>query len=213
MFTFPFSLNFLRWTHTSVLCFFSFGALVWIVSLTVSSSLLCCFCCSSSEPFISHTIFLSYKDATSFFFFITYISVPCIFMFYTICSKVFGNSVISVVSLWFLLIVRWFLLLYLVIFYLMVDIVAITFLSVWFFPLLYLFFLNFYLFMIVTQSGGVGRQKQAPCTGSPTWDSIPGLQDHALGQRQAPNHCATQGSQDDCIRHHYWGLLIFQELH
>ncbi|XP_072603816.1 E3 ubiquitin-protein ligase rififylin isoform X9 [Vulpes vulpes] len=26
------------------------------------------------------------------------------------------------------------------------------------------------------------------------WDLIPGLQDHALGQRQAPNHCATQGS-------------------
>ena len=31
------------------------------------------------------------------------------------------------------------------------------------------------------------REKQAPCTGSPTWDSIPGLQDRALGQRQAPN--------------------------
>ena len=30
--------------------------------------------------------------------------------------------------------------------------------------------------------------------GSPTWDSIPSLQDHALGQRQAPNRCATQGS-------------------
>ncbi|XP_038307402.1 DNA-binding protein SMUBP-2-like isoform X1 [Canis lupus familiaris] len=38
------------------------------------------------------------------------------------------------------------------------------------------------------------REKQAPCTGSPTWDSIPGLQDHALGQRQAPNRCATQES-------------------
>ena len=38
------------------------------------------------------------------------------------------------------------------------------------------------------------REKQAPCTGSPTWDSIPGLQDRALGQRQAPNCCATQGS-------------------
>ena len=38
------------------------------------------------------------------------------------------------------------------------------------------------------------REKQAPCTGSPTWDSIPSLQDHALGQRQAPNRCATQGS-------------------
>ena len=41
------------------------------------------------------------------------------------------------------------------------------------------------------------REKQAPCTGSPTWDSIPGLQDRALGQRQAPNRCATQGSLED----------------
>ncbi|KAM8933287.1 LOW QUALITY PROTEIN: adenylate cyclase type 7-like [Lycaon pictus] len=38
------------------------------------------------------------------------------------------------------------------------------------------------------------REKQAPCTGSPMWDSIPGLQDRALGQRQAPNRRATQGS-------------------
>ena len=38
------------------------------------------------------------------------------------------------------------------------------------------------------------REKQAPCTGSPTWDLIPDLQDRALGQRQAPNRCATQGS-------------------
>ena len=38
------------------------------------------------------------------------------------------------------------------------------------------------------------REKQAPRTGSPTWDSIPGLQDRTLGQRQAPNRCATQGS-------------------
>ena len=30
--------------------------------------------------------------------------------------------------------------------------------------------------------------------GSLTWDSILGLQDRALGQRQAPNRCATQGS-------------------
>ena len=37
------------------------------------------------------------------------------------------------------------------------------------------------------------REKQAPSTGSPMWDSIPGLQDRALGQRQVLNHCATQG--------------------
>ncbi|CAD7668980.1 unnamed protein product [Nyctereutes procyonoides] len=34
-----------------------------------------------------------------------------------------------------------------------------------------------------------GEQKQAPCTGSPTWDSIPGLQDRALGQRQTKSSC------------------------
>ena len=44
------------------------------------------------------------------------------------------------------------------------------------------------------------REKQAPCTGSPTWDLIPGLQDRALGQRQAPNHCATQGSLRQCSK-------------
>ena len=67
----------------------------------------------------------------------------------------------------------------------------------------YYFFFNFYLFMIVTHTERERererqrhrqREKQAPCTGSPTWDSIPGLQDRALGQRQAPNRCATQGS-------------------
>ena len=39
------------------------------------------------------------------------------------------------------------------------------------------------------------REKQAPCTGRLTWDSILGLQDCALGQRLAPNRCATQGSR------------------
>uniref|UniRef100_A0A8C0MPL5 AlkB homolog 4, lysine demethylase n=1 Tax=Canis lupus familiaris TaxID=9615 RepID=A0A8C0MPL5_CANLF len=61
----------------------------------------------------------------------------------------------------------------------------------------FFFFFNFYLFMIVTERERQRlrqREKQAPCTGSPMWDSIPGLQDHALGQRQAPNRCATQGS-------------------
>ena len=67
-------------------------------------------------------------------------------------------------------------------------------------PLCIFFFKDFiYLFMIVTQRETERqrhrqREKQAPCTGSPTWDSIPGLQDHAPGQRQAPNRCATQGS-------------------
>nr|XP_055192567.1 bile acid receptor isoform X2 [Nyctereutes procyonoides] len=47
------------------------------------------------------------------------------------------------------------------------------------------------------------REKQAPCTGSPMWDSIPGLQDRALGQRQAPNRCATQ----NLLRRQTAGLL------
>ena len=38
--------------------------------------------------------------------------------------------------------------------------------------------------------------------GSPMWDSIPGLQDHALGWRQAPNHWATGAAQQ-------WIFLVF----
>ena len=33
-----------------------------------------------------------------------------------------------------------------------------------------------------------GRGRSSLHTGSPTWDSIPGLQDHALSPRQALNH-------------------------
>ena len=61
---------------------------------------------------------------------------------------------------------------------------------------------TFYLFMIVTQRERQRhrqREKQAPCTESPTWDSIPGLQDRALSQRQALNCCITQGSQTSCF--------------
>ena len=62
------------------------------------------------------------------------------------------------------------------------------------------FFLFFYLFYDShtqrERQRHRQREKQAPCIGSLTWDSIPGLQDCALGQRQAPNRCATQGSQN-----------------
>ena len=67
-------------------------------------------------------------------------------------------------------------------------------------------FFNFYLFMIVRERERQRhrqREKQAPCTGSPMWDSIPGLQDRALGQRQAPNRCATQGSLQICFKHNF----------
>ena len=39
-----------------------------------------------------------------------------------------------------------------------------------------------------------GRGRSRLHAGSLTRDSIPGLQDRAPGQRQALNHCATQGS-------------------
>ena len=48
--------------------------------------------------------------------------------------------------------------------------------------------------MIVTERERHAEAEAAPCTGSPTWDLIPGLQDRALGQRQALNRCAIQGS-------------------
>ena len=39
-----------------------------------------------------------------------------------------------------------------------------------------------------------GRGKSRLLAGSLMRDSIPGLQDHALSQRQTPNHRATQAS-------------------
>ena len=49
------------------------------------------------------------------------------------------------------------------------------------------------------------REKQAPSTWSPMWDSIPGLQDRALGQRQVPNRYATQGSPPLSVLIEYLG--------
>ena len=62
----------------------------------------------------------------------------------------------------------------------------------------FFFFFNFYLFMIVTQERERQRhwqrEKQAPFTWRLMWDSIPGLQDRNMGQRQTLNCCTTQGS-------------------
>ena len=55
------------------------------------------------------------------------------------------------------------------------------------------FFLKIYLFMRNTERER-GRGRSRLHSGSPTRDSIPGLQDHALGQRQALNGRAIQGS-------------------
>ena len=40
------------------------------------------------------------------------------------------------------------------------------------------------------------------------WDSIPGLQDRALGQRQAPNRCATQGSLSALFKKYFIYLFM-----
>ena len=65
------------------------------------------------------------------------------------------------------------------------------------------FFFNFYLFMIVRErergaetqaEGEAGSMHREPDVG---FD--PGSPGSALGQRQAPNRCATQGSQESLI--------------
>ena len=70
----------------------------------------------------------------------------------------------------------------------------------WFF-FLYFFFKILFIFSWETQrerererGRGTGRGKSRLHAGSPTWDSIPGLQDHVLGRRQVLNRWATQGS-------------------
>ena len=69
--------------------------------------------------------------------------------------------------------------------------------------------------MIVTErerGRDTGRGRSRLHAGSPMWDSIPGLQDRALGQRQAPNRCATQGSpkapSDPCSAFCSWEPLL-----
>ena len=71
---------------------------------------------------------------------------------------------------------------------------------------IHLLFVNYFLNLFMYDShrererereAETQREKQAPCNGSSMWDSIPGLQDRALGQRQALNCCATQGSPWD----------------
>ena len=54
-----------------------------------------------------------------------------------------------------------------------------------------------------------GRDTGRGRSRSPTWDSIPGLQDRALGQRQAPNRCATQGSLKEFLFFIYFFYFYF----
>ena len=50
-----------------------------------------------------------------------------------------------------------------------------------------LFILRFYLFMKDTQRQRHRQRESRLHAGSPMWDSIPGLWDHALALRQVPN--------------------------
>ena len=64
-------------------------------------------------------------------------------------------------------------------------------------PPLQIIFFKIYLFIYLwdtQRKGERGRGRSRLHAGSPTWDSIQRLQDHALGQRQALNHWTTQGS-------------------
>ena len=49
-----------------------------------------------------------------------------------------------------------------------------------------------------------GRGRSRLHAGTPMPDSILGLQDHVLGQRQAPNRCATQGSPKKYLLNRHW---------
>ena len=64
----------------------------------------------------------------------------------------------------------------------------------------YSFFKRFYSFIHKRHTERVGGEAETqaedrPHARSQTWDSILGLQDHALGRRQVSNCWATQGSQ------------------
>ena len=69
------------------------------------------------------------------------------------------------------------------------------------------FFLRFYLFIQERHREGgrdIGRGISRLPTGSLMWDSIPGLQDHDLNQRQMLNCWATQVPCSVCFLNLWW---------
>ena len=58
-----------------------------------------------------------------------------------------------------------------------------------------------------------GRERSGPHTGSPMWDSIPALRDHALGRKQTPNCWATQASHQWTFNPLWVQLLIMLAIH
>ena len=63
---------------------------------------------------------------------------------------------------------------------------------------------------MIERGRDTGRGRSRLHAGSLMWDSIPGLQDRALGQRQAPNRCATQGSRE--IIFYSWFCFVFLKM-
>ena len=70
-----------------------------------------------------------------------------------------------------------------------------------------IFYFFLFIYFLIYDSH-TERERQAPCTGSLTWDSIPGLQDRALSQREALNRCATQGSLLPILNRLLWVVLF-----
>ena len=70
--------------------------------------------------------------------------------------------------------------------------------------IIFIYFLKdfIYLFMRDTERQRHRQRRSRLHAGSLMWYSIPGPQDHALSQRQVPNHWATQGSPALIIFYH-----------
>ena len=67
-----------------------------------------------------------------------------------------------------------------------------------------IFLKTLFIYSWVTQRDrNTGRGRGRLHAGSPTWDSIPGFQDHDLGQRQAPNHWGTWAAHGHTLNHLY----------
>ena len=82
---------------------------------------------------------------------------------------------------------------YLVILIPLIDPFVFFLLPWWEYHILFLFFFKDSLYLFERERERE-REKSRLHAGCLTWDSIPGLQDHTLGQRQALNRWATQGS-------------------
>lgn len=85
---------------------------------------------------------------------------------------------------------------------------ASSFFCLFFLPFFKKRFLKFIYSWETHRGRDTGRGRSRLHAGSPMWDSIPGLQDRTLSQRQTLNHWATQASQFLC--HFYCGIFFLE---